>query len=264
MAAPSNPGWKFGYVPSPGEWNNTFAGKVDYPAPVAQGGTGGQDEYSGNYNLQQRAEIITPTQSAAALTFYSVRTDLTATTIALPPVSTLKAGDWIDLLDTGNNAKVNNIRVNAAGDDLIINGTSSDTSLLLFINGVRCILVSDGISTWRAQAVAPTISGAPVPRQISATSYTLQETDAGQYLQFTAATPVAVTVPPASSVAFTLGAVIVIEQYGAGSVTIGASSPVVLNGRNGLTTGGQYAVAQIKNGSAGSPDTWTILGDTTS
>ena len=40
MGAPSTPGWKAGYVPSAGEWNNTFGDKADYPVPAAQGGTG--------------------------------------------------------------------------------------------------------------------------------------------------------------------------------------------------------------------------------
>lgn len=40
MSTPSNPGWATGYVPSAEEWIAVFSGKVDYPAPVGQGGTG--------------------------------------------------------------------------------------------------------------------------------------------------------------------------------------------------------------------------------
>lgn len=40
MSTPSNPGWTTGYVPTAQEWDNTWSGKVDYPAPAGQGGTG--------------------------------------------------------------------------------------------------------------------------------------------------------------------------------------------------------------------------------
>ncbi len=155
MAVPSSPGWKFGYVPSPGEWNNTFAGKVDFPAPLNQGGTGGQSAFDGNYNLQQRSEVITPVRDAAALTFYSVRTDLTATTIRLPASAVCKAGDWIDVFDAGANASANNITIAAAAGNVVMRNASSASTLILRNNGTRCILVTDGIDTWRAQTVGP-------------------------------------------------------------------------------------------------------------
>lgn len=263
MAVPSSPGWKFGYVPSPGEWNNTFAGKVDYPAPLNQGGTGGQSAFDGNYNLQQRNQILTPTANASALTFYSVRSDLTATTITLPPAVNLQPGDWVDLFDSGNNAATNNIRVNAAGSDTISNNDTSASSLLIQNNGARCILVVTDANAWRAQ-IAATAVQSPIPRQITDTAYTLTLGDAGQYLQFTSNSPVTVTVPASSGVPYPIGIVVIVEQYGLGGVTFVPDTGVALNAHNGLTTGGQYAVAQMKNGSNGSGDTWTVLGDTAS
>lgn len=260
MAVPSNPGWKFGYVPSPGEWNNTFAGKADYPVPVDQGGTGGQTEFDSNYNLQQRDEIATSTSTAAALTFYSVRTDETAATFALPPAASLQPGDWIDFLDSGNNAAVNNIKINAAGSDMISSGVTSAASLLLQTNGVRCLLVVTSASTWRAQ-VANSAAQPPIPRQVTGTAYTLQPGDAGQYLQFTATDPVAITVPKHADVPYPLGIVIIMEQTGNGKLTIAGDTGVTVNGHNNSTSGGQFAVLQLKNGSVGSVDTWTLLGD---
>lgn len=153
MTVPSNPGWAYGYVPSPGEWNNAFAGKVDYPAPVAQGGIGAQTSYGGNYNLQQRAQVLSSTVTAAALTFYSVRTDLVACAIALPAANSCLPGDWIDIFDSGANAAVNNITITAASSDAIIRNATSTSSLILRNNGARCILVSDGSAAWRAQVV---------------------------------------------------------------------------------------------------------------
>ena len=40
MSTPSNPGWDTGYVPTAAQWTAAFSGKVDYPAPFGQGGTG--------------------------------------------------------------------------------------------------------------------------------------------------------------------------------------------------------------------------------
>lgn len=148
MPIPSNPGWKFGYVPSPGEWNNTFSGKVDYPAPLSQGGTGGQGAYDGNYNLQQRVEVSTPTQIAAALTAYSLRTDLHAIVVRLPSLADLIPGDWIDLTDSGFNAAANPITVAPAGADTIICNGVASTPLSLVTNGVECRLFATA-SGWR-------------------------------------------------------------------------------------------------------------------
>jgi hypothetical protein len=103
-----------------------------------------------------------------------------------------------------------------------------------------------------------------VPRQLADTAYTLQASDAGQYLQFTAATDIVVTVPPNGTVPFALGTVVVIEQFGVGTVTLAPGGGVVLNNHNGLKSGGQYAVFQFKSGSNGSADIWTVLGDTKS
>lgn len=263
MAVPSSPGWKFGYVPSPGEWNNTFAGKVDFPAPLNQGGTGGQNAFDGNYNLQQRDEIITPTAELSALTFYSLRTDQSAMTLSLPPANTCKAGDWIELLDTGANASANNITITAPGTNVILSASSSVSSLLLQTNDVQCIFVTDGVNSWRA--VVPSGGGGsespPVPKQIATPTYTLQLSDAGQYLQFTSDVPVAVLVPAHLNVPYVLGSVIVMEQFGMGQITLTGDTGVILHGHNSMKSGGQYAVMQLKNGSNASSDTWTLLGD---
>ncbi len=269
MGVPSSPGWKFGYVPSPGEWNNTFAGKVDYPAPVDQGGTGGQTSADGNYNLQQRFEVITTTQKLAPLSFYSLRTDLTAMTLTLPKAGQMKAGDWILAVDTGGNAAVNNVTFRAAEGDQIISAASTVTSLLLQTNFFQIVLVSDGDATWRTGVVILNGGGGgggggivqPIPRLVDGTSYTLQLSDAGQYLQFTSDDPVTVSVPASTAISFTLGSVVVIEQYGLGPITIAPDPGVTVNGHNSLRSGGQYAVMQLKSGSAGSYDIWTLLGD---
>jgi len=362
MATPSTPDWKFGYVPSAGEWANAFAGKADYPVPVGQGGTGAQAAPDANYNLQQRAEVITATQAASAMTLYGLRTDLLAITVNLPLLATLKPGDWIELVDTGANAGTNPVTIAAAGSDQInLNGaaTSSiqiannggrcllivtsagwsasivtqNTGIGLSAAGIRtitttvtvdktyvgyackvagagititlpdtgfiagatiafdnvdsvnscalvttsgdapgvllpgdcCILVADGAGGWWkiAYHTSNTLT-TPAPQQNANTVYTLAATDVSQYLQFTSDSAVTVTVPASADVPVPFGAVVIIEQYGQGQVTLVGATGVTLNSRNGLKSAGQFAVVQLKNGSDGSADTWTVLGDVSS
>lgn len=149
MGVPSNPGWKYGYVPSPGEWADAFSGKVDYPAPLDQGGSGATSAAGANYNTQQRAEITTASVAAKPLTIYSLRTDLAAIAVNLPLLASVNPGDWIQLLDSGFNALVNHITVNAAGSDQIYDDGVPETSMPLITNGIGCFLIASATG-WRA------------------------------------------------------------------------------------------------------------------
>lgn len=97
------------------------------------------------------------------------------------------------------------------------------------------------------------------PTTVSGTSYIADVGDAGAYLQFTNAASVAFTVPANATEPFAIGAVMTLEQAGAGVVTITPDTGVTLNSRGGLLdTAGQYAVAQVKKVAT---DTWTVIGD---
>lgn len=97
------------------------------------------------------------------------------------------------------------------------------------------------------------------PTTQAGTAYTAAPGDAGGYIQFTNAAPIAFTIPPASAVAFAIGTVITAEQNGAGVVTLTAGAGVTLRSRGTLAaTAGQYAVAQVKKVAT---DIWTIIGD---
>jgi hypothetical protein len=149
MGVPSNPGWKYGYTPPPAEWNNVFSGKADFPVPLDQGGTGGQTAATGNYNLQQRVQVETATKVLTPLTLYSLRTDLSAMALSLPPANTCLKGDWIELVDTGANAAVNKITVNASGADQILSDAASVASIMLQANNSQVTLITDGVAKWR-------------------------------------------------------------------------------------------------------------------
>jgi hypothetical protein len=93
----------------------------------------------------------------------------------------------------------------------------------------------------------------------SGTSYTAVLADADTYIQFTNGSAISFTIPPNSSVAFSVGTVIEVEQAGAGALSFVAGSGVTLNSRSSdLTLAGQYAVAFAKKVAT---NTWTVNGD---
>jgi len=78
-------------------------------------------------------------------------------------------------------------------------------------------------------------------------TYTLVLTDANKVVTCTNANPVALTVPPNADVPFPLGTVIIIEQWGAGVVTVTEGAAVTVNSlNNNLALQGQYATASLR------------------
>lgn len=150
MGAPSNPGWKYGYVPSAGEWNNTFGGKADYPVPVDQGGTGSHSVAGANASLQQRSVVAGGTTAAASvLNWYALDTAAGAITVTLPVITATTPGDWIELLDIGYNAAVNNITIQSPDAQVYLWGAGA-SSAVVNISGARIVVVSDG-AKWTAK-----------------------------------------------------------------------------------------------------------------
>ena len=90
------------------------------------------------------------------------------------------------------------------------------------------------------------------------TTYTLVLTDAGKLVRCNNANAITLTVPKNSSVAFPTGAVISIEQQGAGVVTVTpVDTDVTINAFGGRKTGGQYAAVQIVKVDT---NVWTLYG----
>jgi hypothetical protein len=89
------------------------------------------------------------------------------------------------------------------------------------------------------------------------TTYTLVLTDNGRLVTLSNASAITLTVPLNSSVAFATGAIINIQQIGAGQVTVAGASGVTVNG-TGTALRAQWSAASIiKTGT----DTWTLIGD---
>ena len=91
------------------------------------------------------------------------------------------------------------------------------------------------------------------------TTYTTVLADDGKLVTCDNASPIALTIPPASSVAYGIGTQINIMQLGAGQVTITAGAGVTLNSAGSkLKTSAQYAVATCAKIAS---DTWVVVGN---
>ena len=91
------------------------------------------------------------------------------------------------------------------------------------------------------------------------TTYTTVLTDDGKLITCSNASPIALTIPPFSSVAYGIGTQINIAQLGAGTVTITAGAGVTLNSAGAkLKTDAQYAVATCVKTDT---NTWFVVGN---
>jgi hypothetical protein len=106
----------------------------------------------------------------------------------------------------------------------------------------------------------PTINDARQNLTLNAqtgTTYTLALTDNGRLVTLSNASAITLTVPTNASVAFATGAVVNIQQIGAGQVTVSGASGVTVTG-TGTKLRTQYsAAALVKTGT----DSWTLIGD---
>ena len=106
----------------------------------------------------------------------------------------------------------------------------------------------------------PTINDARQNLTLNAqtgTTYTLALTDNGRLVTLSNASAITLTVPTNASVAFATGAVINIQQIGAGQVTVAGAGGVTVTG-TGTKLRTQYsAAALVKTGT----DSWTLIGD---
>ena len=91
------------------------------------------------------------------------------------------------------------------------------------------------------------------------TTYTTVLADDGKLITCSNASPIALTIPPNSSVAYGIGTQINIAQLGAGQVTITAGAGVTLNSSGAkLKLSAQYAVATCVKTDT---NTWFVVGN---
>lgn len=111
----------------------------------------------------------------------------------------------------------------------------------------------------------PTINDARQNLTLNAqtgTTYTLVLTDNGRLVTLSNASAIAVTVPLNSSVAYATGAIVNIQQIGAGAVTIQGAAGVTITSTGATATApvtrAQYSAASIIKTAT---DSWTVIGD---
>jgi len=93
------------------------------------------------------------------------------------------------------------------------------------------------------------------------TTYTFVAGDANNtVVSLTNASAITATVPPNSSVAFPIGAILQFYQGGAGQVTVAAGSGVTINYTPGLKLRAQNSAATLIQTAA---NTWLLTGDVT-
>jgi hypothetical protein len=106
-------------------------------------------------------------------------------------------------------------------------------------------LISALGSAGSADEISNGVGGFPTVTT-SATSRTLSKSDSGKYLRFTSGSSVSVNLPPQSDVRWDADVEIVIEQAGAGQVTIVAGSGVTIRTSSTLKTNAQYSAISLK------------------
>lgn len=93
------------------------------------------------------------------------------------------------------------------------------------------------------------------------TSYTFQLIDDGALVTYTGSASTTFTIPSASAVNYSLGTQINILQKSTGKVLISGGAGVTVNGTPGLRTRDQWSlITAIK---ISSPDSWVVIGDST-
>lgn len=149
-----------------------------------------------------------------------------------------------------------------AADDTKLTGVatgatanSSDATLLARANhtGTQAISTVTGLQTALDNLAVVAISA-------QTGSYTLVLADASKAVEVNAAGATNVTIPPNSSVAFPIGAIVEVMQLGAGQVTLVAGSGVTLRSANGLKLRAQYSSVSLRKRAT---DEWAISGDAT-
>ena len=115
------------------------------------------------------------------------------------------------------------------------------------------LVVGDGSSTKEFAANTITTNAQ------TGTTYTLVLADRDKLVTLNNASAITVTVPTNASVAYATGAVINIQQIGAGQVTVAGDTGVTVNG-TGTKLRAQWSAATLVKTAT---DTWTLIGDIT-
>jgi hypothetical protein len=148
----------------------------------------------------------------------------------------------------------------AKGD--LIAATAADTAARLAVGANGTVLTAASGEATGLQWAAVDLSSkadALVTANRQTGSYTLVIGDAGKVIEMNVAGANNLTVPLNSSVAFAVGTIIELFQYGAGQTTVVATGGVTIRSSGGkLKLTGQYSGASLRKIAT---DEWALVGD---
>jgi hypothetical protein len=165
-------------------------------------------------------------------------------------------------VDTGLGALSSDSITDADGDTKIQVEESANENIIRFDTAgtERMTIAADGTVTITGDL---TVSGGLVaPLQINAqtgTTYTFVLGDAGKLVTSSNASAQTLTVPPNSSVAYTVGTQILVTQVGTGRLTLAEGSGVTINSGDSMKSlSDQYCLASLIKTAT---DTWLLMGN---
>ena len=157
------------------------------------------------------------------------------------------------------------IRVSPTGSLDVVNSNFTAVSATITDGGSISIpgqYLGDGTALTGVETSAhASATYSPITRQFNTqtgTSYTLALTDAGRVVLTTNSSPVTITIPPNSSVAFPILTQIDFLQFGGGKLTLAQGSGVTISSNLSMKSiAGQYQTATILKIST---DAWVMFG----
>lgn len=159
----------------------------------------------------------------------------------------------------------------AKGSLVTASAASTPEQLLIGSNGH--ILTANSSATYGLEWAAPTVtltntvtlenkkfinSTIVLSTNEEVSSYTTVLSDTGKIVEMNSASANNVTIPPNSSVAYDIGAQIIVLQTGVGQTTLVAGDGVTVDGSPGLKLRGQFSAATLVKRAT---NTWVAIGD---
>ena len=158
-----------------------------------------------------------------------------------------------DLADSAvSTAKIQDDAVTAAKIAAGAVGTSEIAS------SVTLVTPNIGIATATSIAASGNVVSHIATNAQVGTTYSLVLADDGKVVEVSNASPITVTVPLNSSIAFPVGTQILVLQTGAGQITLAGAAGVTVNATPGLKLRAQYSSATLIKRAT---DTWVVIGD---
>lgn len=150
--------------------------------------------------------------------------------------------------------------IDGAGFTLVNNDSLAYMAIKATPTPIASPVVGDFAGLWFKRRGADGAGGQLSIVNKNVGSFTLELTDANNYIRANYPSTVTVTIPNNSAVAFEVGCVITIEQTGTGQVTLIPASGVTLNAfQGGVTTYGRYYGLQIIQVEI---NVWTLIAGT--